>query len=572
MNGVVYLYDPYTGNYLGSLVDESYSETGEYEVGYLAWSSDGEYLAAVLSPDHFIANTVILVFNTTSREGKYRVNCGHGYPDTGASFLADNRLVWGGEGSLQIIDQEGEVESSKKMGVRITTLTTSPDHDKIIAGSWEGDIIIFTHGLEEVSREKRGVNMFSLSWQGNRIASVSSDSKITIWSTNLDGSITESRIISGWGNPVGYVDFYPDNTRVLSTHLSSENIAGSFESMGSIRSYEPDGSEVLRITPAPRSTGLSPGGRMIAACEQGVVNIYDAELGSLATRIYTNQDRYCRWNPSKPGLLALTGYGGLEIWNVTGTFEPVLTIPGTHYSVVDWADDGELVALATESSVEIWDLTLLSLLASTETWGGGILGLGISPDGTMLACASRKGTGDVPPDAYREVGNLVKITVWRFNRWGGGTKLKVIDELYLERMTRDPTTCLAWSPNSTLLAISTGTPGKIFTEPRTYDPSSNGVMILKESPNDLTGLVAVLNLTGPTRPVTSVEWSRDGSNIVAGCKDGTIRIWKVQTTNNGQIIIGTPLLYLLFAPALIIPLWITRLHHPKDKHTEKKTR
>ncbi|MGQ9586518.1 MAG: WD40 repeat domain-containing protein [Anaerolineae bacterium] len=75
-----------------------------------------------------------------------------------------------------------------------------------------------------------------------------------------------------------------------------------------------------------------------------------------------------------------------------------------------------------------------------------------------------------------------------------------------------------------------------------------------------SGLVPVLNLTGPTRPTSSVDWSPAGGKIVGGSDDGTIMIWTVSMPE--------PAL-LLFSLALLTLLWWQNAQ--KNPHDQEAT-
>jgi WD40 repeat protein len=85
-----------------------------------------------------------------------------------------------------------------------------------------------------------------------------------------------------------------------------------------------------------------------------------------------------------------------------------------------------------------------------------------------------------------------------------------------------------WAPNSTMIAHVTGVPW--FGDPRKHSNrdycgmSDPGVIIWGFNQ---THIIPITNMTGPVRPVNTVQWSPDCSMLAAGSQDGTIRVWKV---------------------------------------------
>jgi len=525
--GNIELHDPSTGNHVATLREEGY----ETEVAELAWSPDGKLVAAaVIAPS--LGDTTVLVYSISELKSLCRLGCNHTYPEAPVSFSTEGTLALAaGNGLVRIHDgQDGGVLLSADLSTRVTALAWSPEGDALAVGSWEGEIIILSRELVEVARvwSSRGYGIASLSWEGERIASVSSDQTVRTWWLDQSKSVRLMRVFSGWGSAVSDVRWYPDEIHILACHYGIPRTYGY--DAGSVRCYGADGEERFRIEEVSgfKAADLSPDGKMIATVTyQGEVAVWDAAFGWLAARIDTSFARSCRWSPARPGLLAVFGYNGLGVWDVANLTSPILSIQEPDIVAVDWAGNGELLALGRISCVEVWDVTRPALLASVQTWSY-VSCVAFSPDGSVLACLegyNRQLDGDVLPEICRFWCSVAKVTVWMVDPSGPGITLDVLGEVHLPRMFFWRTTSLAWSPDSAFLAVAKGTPERVPLGGEECGPPEPGILVMQVDAR--SGLNSVLNLTGPTRPTSSVDWSPMGGRIVAGSDDGTVMTWAV---------------------------------------------
>jgi len=181
---------------------------------------------------------------------------------------------------------------------------------------------------------------------------------------------------------------------------------------------------------------------------------------------------------------------------------------GERVWAMTWSPQDDCPAVGLVSRVEIWDPRRLLFLVSAETWKG------------TLCLAS-----------------------WHSSLPG----------------------CLAWAPNSTMLAAATGrqdhlTPVNTVLKTALEDCdilTEPGVMIWPLDPDG--GLGSPVALSGPVRAVNSVSWSPDGSRIATGSDDGHIYVWHVGPSIPVREPFGSQTLYGITILSLILIQWSTRL-------------
>jgi WD40 repeat protein len=263
-----------------------------------------------------------------------------------------------------------------------------------------------------------------------------------------------------------------------------------------------DGAEEFVLEGTFLQAAVSPDGKMIATTTKvGDVWIWDARFGTLAHSLSAGSaGKLCQWSPAQPGILALAGLDGVQIWDVLNAQAGALSsfALGQDVRCLCWSPQGDLLCLGFLSKVEIWDpwrpVMLVSLPISRYDY---VSSVAWSPDGLTLACLA----------GYQRYDS--KLVMWEVGRGAGEVYLTVVGEKPVSLSYLSPPGLLCWAPNSSMLAAATSGPS---------------VAIWRA---DVETLPVALNLTGLIRAITSVSWSPDGSRILAGSEDGAIRVWRV---------------------------------------------
>ncbi len=365
-----------------------------------------------------------------------------------------------------------------------------------------------------------------------------------LWIQNQYGELALARSMTGWGSGFSWVQFTTGD-RILASGAAPGD---------SIHAYLPDLSSSILIPNEPgtgdfSSAALSPDQKRIGTITtNGYFSSWDARYGTLETRWPTDPEAgVLAWNPADPTIIAIGSPGGVRIWDLEKDQDPIVDLPVGEVRCMAWCPDGSLLAIGMPSRIEIWNPETPRLLSSANTWKL-LYSIEWSPDSKMLASLAgfdpwwglAPESGEYPCTAFSAAAAL---EIWDTTNLRGGGNLSRVDSKSAVRHYDSGPNCIAWAPNSTMIALATGMPGcfmgnRIGPQCGLMEP---GVMLYEA--NQTTGLTSIRNMTGPMRFVSSIDWSGDGSKIVAGSMDGTIWIWMVGPGSLPKEI-GNPTLYL----------------------------
>ena len=500
----------------------------EGDIECLDWSPDSEYL--LIGGTGFIrlldADDFVSVLNLPSRSRVAALS-----PNGTLISLVNETTIY-----IYSVG-DGEVLASLKISSKPTSLAWSRDSSLLIIGTVNGRIVSWKGDEDGVvsSISAHSSRILSLSSVSSFLASTSADQTTKTWSFDSDGFLSLIHVFSGWGPAIRSL-YWSSGTDLL--------VAAHSGCVYPVRTYGLDGSELLRIGSFQGCEEYvcavpSPDGKMIATIhDRYKVSIWDGVYGTLAARIDTSL-RACaaEWCPTKPGILALAGRGGVEIYDVDSG-ELLTRIGGfTDEEVdetygLDWSPDGKMLSIGFLSRIEIWDPWLPRLLASKPDWS--YVGTPVwAPDGCKIAYVSifdspRDEWGNMHPSCF-ELWQIGKLTILEVNthqgQEGKGVSLIPISEILLPSSGRRQ---VDWSPNSTIVAVGIGSQeyelGMQDQLMECFGIARPGIILWQLSQ---TGAMPVMNLTGPSRGVSTLDWSSNGSRIAAGSNDGTIWVWSL---------------------------------------------
>lgn len=377
---------------------------------------------------------------------------------------------------------------------------------------------------------------------GTLLASVAPD-KVNLWDV-ASGRLVHTLV--GHSTLVSSATFSPDNTIVAS---------GSWDN--TIKLWDAaSGRELATLTGHTNwisSVTFSPDGTMLASgAADGTVKLWDVasrqEIRSLAGQIGLSEVAF---SPDGTLLASMSGFG-VKLWETASGHEVrtiTITEPNDTVSSFAFSPDGTSLALTTFTAVSVWSLATGHETGSITDYVDAGENVTFSPDGTLLASVSDKGTVRLwEVSSGREVRTLVGDTYWvdtlDFSSDGkllavgsGGGDIKLWDVAsgreahtlklaFLENVSE-----VAFSPDNTLLAAG-------FT-------GSDGMVEVWE----VASWRKVTALTG-YGSVTSIAFSPDGALVASGVEDGTIKLWEAGSWREVRTLAGhtSAVLSVAFSP------------------------
>jgi WD40 repeat protein len=262
---------------------------------------------------------------------------------------------------------------------------------------------------------------------------------------------------------------------------------------GRVRVYDEPGERLVRTlrTRAPlTAAAFAPDGRTIVTGSTGGARLWPSGAslrvrGTVTSATFGDGGR----------LVLVTGTGGsAAVWRAAAG-SLVHDLPGTgrvFNGVLD--PHGRVAATVAQDAAghvqaRLYDVASGRLLRVLPQLG--VTDVAFSPDGSLVATASRNGT----------------TALWHVRT---GERFHLLDD------GGSAANAVAFSPDGKLLATAV---------------ADGGVRVWTVA--DGTRLYF---LTGHTNPVLSVAWSRDGSELADASADGTSRLWKIEGIEKGELV------------------------------------
>ena len=245
-------------------------------------------------------------------------------PLDGASYLGDGRIAaLGGTGDVVVFNPGGGQRAKINPGTAVTSMAWDRAGTEIVTAGFTGTVDLWRavgSGYSQVPLSSpirvNAVLAVGMSWDGSRVAIETSDYTIQVRSTHTGQLLQQIRTVK----PIRDIAFSPDGQQILAADYSGQvqvwyagsgnrtRILGSPGPALTYISYDDSGSEFVTAArsgsitvwsapgdrarrtidacASPEMAALSPdGSKIVVACGDGSVPVYDAGSGQLLTKL-----------------------------------------------------------------------------------------------------------------------------------------------------------------------------------------------------------------------------------------------------------------------------------------------
>lgn len=415
-------------------------------------------------------------------------------------------------------------------------LAFSPESDRLLIGdvNWDAPtapVVVDPAGPTRTAhvmtlaggRQGDGVRTGAWSPDGSSVATLT-PSRIVVWNARTGD---ERFTILPPSGSFTSVAFGPDS--LLATGMGNGTAMVWSLSGGSADALLTIGGHASEVESVSFS---ADGTRLATASDDGDVNVWDVRPEGAHESVTIPGSNAVSFSPDGEALVAGSEEGTIVIYAAT-TGESILRVSGRSGSInaIEFDPSGSLlVSAGSDGTARLVDAT-----TGAEVWSvpdapsesPGVLDVGFSPDGRSVATATFAsdepvdlwdvGTGDhlraLPYDIYdANAGHAVGFSSdGRFVAGSGFTFVSVwslSDDGHVQIET-GVVNALDFSPDGSLL-VTGANDGSL----RLWDPTTGQ---------------GVASASGNLGEVTDVAFSPDGASIATSSSDGTVRLWRVRT-------------------------------------------
>ncbi|CAE7208581.1 unnamed protein product [Rhizoctonia solani] len=423
----------------------------------------------------------------------------------------------------------------------ISSVEYSPDGQHIFTGSDDGTLRVWsaidgTMILGPFLGHTEAIISVTFSPDGKRVVSGSEDGSICIWDAQ-SGEILVSPIERQL-NSAESLAFSPDGTTIVSCGYEKTVYVWN------ARSTQHAPTQVEGCTESVAALACSPDGTLIVSASGNDLHVWNAQTGDLIAGPltgHTNLVNSLSYSPAGDQFASGSEDQTICIWDAeTGamTLDPLRAHTNSIVSVSYSPDSTSIASGSLDNTICVWDAQTGEIILLLEGHTNLIASVQYSPTGKCIASGSWDQTIRLwnPETGALLLQPLLGHTSWissiDFSSDGtrivssGGDGIRVWDtqsgEMLLDRVTNsDSREPVKYSPTGGFSICS-------CKEKEIYVRSSED------------GEVILGPLAGHTNPIVSMTFTPDGTCIVSGSQDKTIRVWNIMDPEPSS---SAPLLY-----------------------------
>ena len=455
------------------------------------------------------------------------------------SLAVDPRGRWvaaAGRGGTTLYDaQTGELVRTLPAKGIVYQIEFSTSGDRLVAGGddgarvWDpatGDVVL------ELGHEPSGTYGADMSADGDLIATGHGDGVVRVWDGRSGRLVHE---LQGHTDLGFFVAFSQTGDRLVS--ISFDNTARIWDAS----SGEP--LAVLTHETFVQDASFVRDDFVVTADSNGLIQIWSVASGEVVSELrgHSSHVAFIAVNPQQDRVVSGSDDETIRVWRL-GPGVSTLDVDRLGYqTVAGYRPDGTVFLTAGYSSqIELWDAAAGALSARLDLGGSrSATSAAFSPDGTTIAVTSRllRPNGETSGGGLQLMDAVTGEHLWINEVNGSEAPLSVVfapDGRQVATMWSDGTVrvhessdgsegatyhpqhrsrvsatgkLIAFSPDGRLLAFADRSDGVL------WDPFSGSVVRTFRHDD----------------PVTAMTFSPDGSTLVSGSDDATIRTWDVET-------------------------------------------
>jgi len=515
------------------------------EVSACALSFDGE---RIISGGH---DGTLRIWSATNGSALLRLKAHPGVVDSCAFSRDGSRILSAGDFRMHIWDATtGEMLLCLSPKCYVWACAFSPDGKRILSGSsdgklrlWDtasGAVLLACNAVDSNFAQDcfhmAGITACGFTDDGLRLLSVGSDGNFDHWDAKSGKHLLRHRYGSF---PSGACSFSQDGKRLFSEQESDDGLRlQNAESRATLVVCEPHHGEIAacaysaegrHITCVDRNSAVSiwdvptgtrvyhetrssvrgsvyaispDGSQIVIGDREGYLHLWNSEGSKelLCWRAHRKRVSTCAFSPDGMRILSGGLYDNLRIWDLAKGDEVQFCEGKKHwFSGTAFSPEGaRVMGVSHDGLVRLWDSTTGKMLLRCDGHRARVQACAFSPDGRFLLSGGDDGT----------------IRLWN---WKSG------EAIFYCKSHRGAVLACAFNGNGSRIA-SGGDDGML----RLWD-TANGVQLLC-----CVGHIGGWNTHGFTPDgrgagITNCCFSPDGTQLLSGGTDGTLRLWDATT-------------------------------------------